>query len=96
MTWTPAHDAAYRVEVERRFRARTPATTVLDGLPSDRVQRGELRNWAIEHCGMLPPETDRAWILAHARWYRRMARRVLLELDPEALAAYRPWPLPRD
>jgi hypothetical protein len=55
LTWTADHERAYRAEIERRFRARTPPTSALDGHPEDRVLRGELRGWAIEHCEGLPP-----------------------------------------
>ena len=35
-------------EFERRWRARTPATTVDEVLPEFRVGRGELRRWVLE------------------------------------------------
>jgi hypothetical protein len=55
MTSKSDHERAYRAEIERRFRACTPPTSALDGHPEDRVLRGELRGWAIEHCEGLPP-----------------------------------------
>ena len=78
--WDRSKDRLYRAEIERRFRERTPPLSVLDWRPEDRVQRGEMRSWAVEHCGELPPETDRPWLKRLARWYRAMAKRIESEL----------------
>ncbi len=43
LTWTADHERAYRAEIERRFRARTPPPSVLDGHPEDRVLGGDFR-----------------------------------------------------
>ena len=42
---TQAEIDQYLIEVEQRFRARTPAVDVTDALPAYRVGRGEMRTW---------------------------------------------------
>lgn len=82
--WTPADDRALRAEVERRFRERTPPTRIDEIMPDTRVCRGEMRRWALEVLGkqMIEASDDLEWAKRHARWYGRMAKRVIAELDP--------------
>lgn len=87
--WTVDHDRALRAEVERRFRSRTPAKSVIDWRPEDRVVRSEIRSWCLDEYGELPPFEDYDWGIRFAAWYHRMALRVLRELEPESLQAYR-------
>lgn len=77
--WTYRDEAAYRAEIERRYRERTPPRDVMD--LSVRVGRSEMRVWATTTLGKLPPETEHDWIAALARWYRRMERRVEREVE---------------
>lgn len=74
---------AYRAEVERRFRERTPAKSIIDADVSSRVNRSEMRNWSLSTLGKELPELDREWGLAQVKWIRAMIRRVIKELDPE-------------
>lgn len=48
------------------------------------MARSEMRTWAVESLGKLPPETEPDWLAAQGRWYARMGRRVLREMDPGA------------
>lgn len=48
---TDADVERYVAEVERRWRERTPATTIDAALPAFRVSRGEMRAWCIETLG---------------------------------------------
>ncbi len=43
--------SAYVVEVERRFRDRTPSNDILSALPDYRVGRSEMRTWFTERFG---------------------------------------------
>lgn len=42
---TDVQIGAYVDEFERRWRSRTPASTIEEALPHFRVGRGEMRNW---------------------------------------------------
>lgn len=44
--------AAYVAEVERRFRERTPARSIDEVLPEQRVGRGEMRRYMLEQFGV--------------------------------------------
>lgn len=81
--WSDADTKAYRVEVERRFRERTPAKSIIDADVSSRVTRGEMRAWSLKELGKELPELDREWGLAQVKWMRAMIRRVVKQLDPE-------------
>lgn len=85
MVWTKTDAEAYRAEVERRFRERTPPKCISDASVADRVGRGEMRNWCKDNLGKEAPELDEAWLADQAVWYRTMAKRVVKELDPQAL-----------
>jgi hypothetical protein len=78
--WTENHTRQYLAEVEERFRARTPAKSILDINVETRVTRSEMRSWSRERLGMLPPETDEVWLQRMARVYRRMAKRAMRNL----------------
>lgn len=82
-TWTNQDTLAYRAEVERRFRERTPTTKIIDADVSSRVNRSEMRLWSLQTLGKELPEMDREWGLAQTKWIRSMIRRVVKELDPE-------------
>lgn len=73
--WTQADDDAYRAEITRLYRQRTPPRDVLAALPENRVHRSEARTWAVGALDKFPPETDREWLEAAARWYRSMSAR---------------------
>jgi hypothetical protein len=88
MSWDDAKEKVLRVEIERRFRERTPPRDIEAVLPESRVGRGEIRGWIKEQVGELPPMTDQEYLYQHALWHRRMIRRVLRELDPETLPQY--------
>lgn len=81
--WTIGDTKLYRAEVERRFRERTPAKKVLDVDIGCRVNRSEMRSWAISTLGKELPELDREWGLAQVKWTKAMIRRVVKELDPD-------------
>ena len=87
--WTDADEQALRAEMERRFRERTPPRNVMDALADTRVGRGEMRSWATEARGKAIPELDTDLGQDRARWYRRMAVRVVKAQDPEALERVR-------
>lgn len=72
--WTLADEKAYRREVERRFRLRTPPPDVCYAHWGDRVTRSEMRTWSMTTLGRVSPVH---WDLMadRAAWYRRMARR---------------------
>ncbi len=76
MSWNRRNERLYRTEIERRFVARTPPQQPDEVDPGTRVVRSEMRTWARDTLGCLPPETDARWLTALARWYRAMARRV--------------------
>ncbi len=82
--WTDVDTDAYRAEVERRFRMRTPAKSIIDVRWEDRVPRSEMRSWSRETLGLYAPEEIEEWTRENAVWYRKMARRVIRELDPES------------
>ncbi len=82
--WTEEKDKAFRAETERRFRSRTPPVRIDDALVESRVTRGEMRTWAKNVLGEMPPEVDFDWITAHAKWYRKMSRRVIKETGSKA------------
>jgi hypothetical protein len=83
--WTDERDRLYRAEVERRFRERTPPA--IDDIysfdPAGRVTRSEMRTWSGDQFGVYAPEIDQEWVETHARWYRRMSKRVLKELGED-------------
>jgi len=81
--WTEDDTLAYRAEVERLFRERTPAKSINDADVRTRVNRSEMRSWALKTRGKELPELDREWGLAQTRWTRAMIRRVIKQLDPE-------------
>ena len=78
--WDNQKEKLFRSEVERRYRERVPPKNVLD---VSGVGRGEMRGWAREHCGELPPEVDIDWSERFSRWYRRMTLRVQKEQGDE-------------
>lgn len=78
--WTADDNEAYRTEIERRFRERTPPRQADEVDPATRVLRSEMRAWSSQTLGKLPPETDHEWLRAHARWIKAMIARVEKEL----------------
>jgi len=93
-TWTAEKERILHDEVERRFRARTPAQDIMSADWRSRVPRPEIRSIATDHpeIGELPPELDREWGAAFAAWYVRMAKRVMRELDPDWRAVLKRMP----
>jgi hypothetical protein len=79
--WNDADTSRYRVEVERRFKERTPPQRPDEVLWESRVMRGEMRSWAQQVLGKLPPESDERWLNQHGTWYQSMAKRY----DPSAV-----------
>ena len=84
-TWGDKQDRAYRAEIERRFRERTPPAKddIYSFDPRNRVGRGEMRTWAMDTFGEHPPETDDMWVKDNARWYWKMSKRVRKELGED-------------
>ena len=78
--WTDKDTELFREEVERRFRERTPPKDIYDILVEGRVTRSEMRTWAKDNLGKPVPELDLEWMTDFAKWYKRMARRVIKEL----------------
>lgn len=78
--WTNEDTELFQEEVERRFRSRTPPKHMDEVQPEGRVTRSEMRSWALEVLKKPVPELDLEWLKAHARWYKRMAKRVEAEL----------------
>ena len=93
-TWTAEKERILRDEVERRFRARTPAQDIMSADWRSRVPRLEIRSIAADHpeIGELPPELDRDWGAAFSTWYAGMAKRVMRELDPDWRAVLKRMP----
>lgn len=90
--WTNEDERALRAEMERRFRARTPATRADEVLVGERVGRGEMRAWARCARGKFAPEAEDVELAAaRAGWYRKMALRVIARQDPNNLVAARAY-----
>jgi len=77
--WTQIDEAAYRLEMKRRFTMRTPAKSIEDILIGTRVGRDEMRTWSLTVLQKMPEELDIALMKSRANWYRQMARKVLRE-----------------
>lgn len=86
--WTDAHTKLFHQEVERRFRARTPPKRIDETDLRTRVNRAEMRSWALKRFGIMPPELDLEWGAKEVRWQRRMIRRVLKETNSDEV--YKP------
>lgn len=61
-------------EIERRWRDRTPAKSVADASPDDRVNRSEINAFCCERFGCLPPIGDDDYDLAIFRLFDRLRR----------------------
>jgi len=59
--WNAEKEGILRAELERRFRARTPAQNIISADWGSRVPRPEIRSIAASHpeIAELPPELDR-------------------------------------
>lgn len=82
VTWTPEKELVLRNEVELLFRRRTPANDIIDVDWRVRVPRSEIRNLAEYLCGQMPPMFDRIWLVSFCKWYNKMAKKALKDLDP--------------
>lgn len=87
--WSPEKEADYRTEIERRYIERTPARRIDEVLPDQRVGRGEMRRWATDNLGEMPPELDHGTEIARHKWFRKMALLVISLQDPDNLTKAR-------
>jgi len=80
--WTKDCDWAYRWEVERLFRERTPPAQgdIYSIDSAGRVTRSEMRAFSQRVLLRDPPETDARWVACHAKWYQKMSLRVRREM----------------
>jgi hypothetical protein len=90
--WTPEKEQVLRNEVELLFRRHTPAKDILDVDWRVRVPRTEICNLGEYLCGQMPPVFDRAWLVSFCKWYNRMAKKALKELDPSWLDSLTNFP----
>lgn len=72
--WRPEDDAAFRREVEARYRDRTPPQAGDEKNEMQRVRREEMESWAKETLKKELPETEE-WAIDFVLWYRRMVSR---------------------
>jgi len=94
--WTMEKEAILRNEVEDTFRRRTPAKDIMDVDWRYRVPRTEICSIGESLCGQMPPVFDRSWMVCFCKWYNRMAKKALKELDPswlDALTNFPPAPI---
>jgi hypothetical protein len=90
--WTRENEIALRIEVQKLFRLRTPAKDILDVDWRNRVPRTEVLAVARDLCGSQPPLFDRKWLSEFFKWYNKMAKQALKELDPDWLSTLDRFP----
>lgn len=71
--WTADDDAAFRSEIETRYRERTPPITPRYRDAMSRVSREEMEDWAIKVLYKPLPQTDE-WALDFVTWYQKMMK----------------------
>mgnify|MGYP001562475383 CR=1 FL=1 len=85
--WTDDDEAAVREFVEREFRKETPPKHIAATHPGDRVHRALIWIWCDRNLGKRPP-MDREYGVEFAKWYRKMALKVIAEQDDAEALAY--------